>query len=196
MKIIRKENLKEPKFFKFSKYILEHDNIVFDREFIEIGDTVCALIYNKKSRKYVFVKQFRPGMGDDLIELVGGLYNQNSLEDFIREEVLEETGYIPETITLISTTNWVPAYSTEKLHMFYIVVSEKENNGGGLKHENEFVEVIEMSKKEIHSFDFQKYSDAKTLLSLSLTGLISPFKNTPPTGPNLMENPESRVYGC
>lgn len=195
MEIVNREELKDPKFLKLHKYNIVHSNNTFYREFVEIGNAVCALVYNRKNHKYIFVKQFRPGTGIELLELVGGMPNGHTAEECIREEVIEETGYKPEHIELMSVTNWVPAYSTERLHMYYVVVSEKEDNGGGLQHEHEYLEVVEMSKKEILAFDFQKYGDAKTILALSLIGLNKPFQNTY-KNINIMDNPDSREYGC
>jgi ADP-ribose pyrophosphatase len=195
MKVVNKEKLEKVDFLKMFKYNIEHKDKIFYREFIEIGDAVCAVVYNTKTDKYVFVKQYRPGTNKELIELVGGLPNENLTPvQCIRIEVLEETGYMVDTIELMTITNFAPCYSTEKLHMYYITVSEKIETGGGLEHEDEYVEVVEMYKENILDFDFQSNSDAKTMLALSLIGLVGPFKNV--YRKILMENPDLREGGC
>lgn len=195
MRIISEEQLKDPKFLQLSKYTLEHNNSLLDREFLKVGDTVCAVIYNQKTKKYIFVKQFRPGTTTEVIELVGGFPTPNlTKSECIKEEVIDETGYLPDSIDLICSLNWVPAYSDEKLHIFYVVVSEKVGNGGGLLHEGEYVEVIEMSKKDVANFDFENLSDAKTIFALSYINLIKHYFTKPSS--NIMDHPENRVYGC
>jgi ADP-ribose pyrophosphatase len=195
MKIINKEKLEKVDFLKMYKYNIQHKDKIFYREFIEIGEAVCALVYNTKTDKYVFVKQYRPGPNKELIELVGGLPNGNLTPvQCVRIEILEETGYMVDTVELMMISNFAPCYSTEKLYMYYVTVSEKIETGGGLEHEDEYIEVVEMYKNEILDFDFQTNSDAKTMFALSLIGLVGPFKNI--YKKILMDSPNEREGSC
>jgi 8-oxo-dGTP pyrophosphatase MutT (NUDIX family) len=196
MNVISKEKLEKTEFLKLYKYKLEHNGKFFDREFVEIGLAVSALVYNTKTDKYVFVKQYRPGINGFLLEMVGGMPSDILPTQAIYEEVLEETGYVPDTIELMASLNAVPCYSTERLNMYYVTVSKKAGNGGGIEEENEYIEVVELNKKEVMEFDFQNYSDAKTVLGLSLVGLVQPFQSVHRKMNNLMKNPDVREGGC
>lgn len=197
MKIVSKEPIEKLNFLKASRYNLEKDGKIIEREFIEIGDAVCALVYNTKTNKYVFVKQFRPGTGKENIELVGGLPKGDLTPvRCIHEEVVEETGYKVDSIELINVYHAAPSYSNEKLHMYYVTVSEKIGNGGGISEEDEYIEIVEMTKNEIYNFDFQNKSDAKTILALSFLGLYNIYFLKNINKINLMENPDSRWGGC
>jgi ADP-ribose pyrophosphatase len=133
-----------------------------------------------------------------MVELVGGLPNGELTPiQCIYDEVLEETGYIADSIELMLVCNAVPAYSTEKLYLYYVIVSDKRNgNGGGIAEDHEYLEVVEMTKNEILKFDFQNNSDAKTLLALSLFGFVKQFYSSYRKISGLMESPDLREGGC
>lgn len=42
------------------------------RELLVKKDAVAAVVYNTKTKKYIFVSQWRPGSNSELIELVAG----------------------------------------------------------------------------------------------------------------------------
>ncbi|MBK7432031.1 MAG: NUDIX hydrolase [Bacteroidetes bacterium] len=62
---------------------------------MERADSVCAVVFNKETDKYLFVKQFRVGAKKEMIELVAGMVEKDdvSLEDCIIREIAEELGY-------------------------------------------------------------------------------------------------------
>jgi len=174
MVIVDKEKILDGH-LKVFKYFVTENGIVFEREFVDVGDTVCALVYNTITKKYIFVKQFRPGVASsNLIELPGGLVDNYiiDLEDTIKKEIVEEIGYKTDNIEKLISTYFVPGYSSERIHIYYIEVSEKISEGGGVESEDEFIEIVEMTKEEISEFDFENLSDAKTILSLMKLKLI------------------------
>jgi len=125
MKIINKEVLSD-RFLKLHMYNVEHNDSMFEREFIDVGGTVCALVHNIHTDKFVFVKQFRPGTANsDIVELPGGwLENDNPVET-IHNEIIEEVGYLPDKIEKMFDTYFVPGYSSEHITVFYVRVSKK-----------------------------------------------------------------------
>jgi len=106
--------------------------------------------------------------------LPGGLVDNYiiDLEDTIKKEIVEEIGYKTDNIEKLISTYFVPGYSSERIHIYYIEVSEKISEGGGVESEDEFIEIVEMTKEEISEFDFENLSDAKTILSLMKLKLI------------------------
>lgn len=174
MVIVDKEKLLDGH-LKVFKYFVTENGIVFEREFIDVGDTVCALVYNTITKKYIFVKQFRPGVSSsNLVELPGGLVDnyELDLENTIKRELIEEIGYKTDNVYKLISTYIVPGYSSERLHTYYIEVSEKISEGGGVKSEDEFVEIVEMTREDIVEFDFENLSDVKTIMALMKMKLI------------------------
>jgi len=55
MVIVDKEKILDGH-LKVFKYFVTENGIVFEREFVDVGDTVCALVYNTITKKYIFVK--------------------------------------------------------------------------------------------------------------------------------------------
>lgn len=194
MEIISKEKLHEG-FLKLNKYNIKHNGQEFEREFIDVGKTVCALVHNTKTDKFVFVRQFRPGVADvKLIELPGGWVEDDNPMQTIYNEVVEEVGYKPDKVEKIFDTFFVPGYSSEDLGFYYVRVSEKISNGGGLEHEDEFIEIIELSREEVKKLQPEE-TDAKTLMILSTTNLIDRY-NFIVYNNNRMKNPDERFGGC
>lgn len=136
---------------------------IIHREVIDRGDAVAGLIFNKKTKKYIFVKQFRPGAKGDLIEIVAGTMDVigESPEDCMKREVMEEVGYEVDMIIHINTCYCSPGSMTEQLHIYYIEVSEKLENGGGVGDEN--LEIIEVDGKNLSA---HLANDAKTIIAI------------------------------
>lgn len=134
----------------------------FTFEYIIKRPAVGALIYNSLTDKFIFVKQYRPGCGRDIIEIPAGVIEEGqSPIEAIEREVLEETGYKCDKIEFITSGAVSPGYTTETLFLYYIEVSNKIGMGGGLEDENEEIEVIEMTKSQFLDHEFE---DMKTNL--------------------------------
>ena len=62
-----------------------------------------------------------------------------------------------------------PGILNERIHLFvaYVDESSKINEGGGVKHEDEDIELIWISKSEaMHWLEHQQVGDAKTIIAL------------------------------
>lgn len=192
MKIINKEVLSDG-FLKLHKYNVEHNDVVFEREFLDVGVTVCALVHNTMTDKFIFVKQFRPGTANSkLVELPGGWLENNNPVQTIHNEVIEEVGYKPDKIEKMLETFFVPGYSSENLNIYYVTVSEKISEGGGITNEHEYIDIVELSRADILKLK-PSDADAKTLMALSMCNLIKPYYIY---NYNRMSNPEERIGGC
>ena len=123
---------------------------VFDR-----GNAATILPYNLARRTVVLVRQFRlpayvNGYDDLLIEAAAGLLDDASPEDRIRAEAEEEIGYRLHHVHKVFEAFMSPGVVTEKIHFF---VAEYEagmriSDGGGLAHEGEDIEVLELAFDE------------------------------------------------
>lgn len=127
-------------------------------------DSVASLVYDSSKHKYIFTKQFRPGLyteeSQDIIEVVAGtLEKGEDPKECMKREILEEIGYKVDTIDYIGTYYVSPGGTSEKIHLYVSKVSNKVSEGGGLESENEEIDVIEMTKEEVFLFDF---NDMKT----------------------------------
>ena len=126
---------------------------IFSREKIMRPDAVAVLVYNPGKGIVILTKQFRYPIEDrepeNLYEVVAGVVDEGEIpnETAVRE-VSEEVGYnikVGDLHFLFESYNSV-GYSTEKVY-YYIAFVDDENKvslGGGLKSENENIEVVEM----------------------------------------------------
>ncbi len=145
------------------------------RESYDRGNGAAILLYNPKNKTVILTKQFRLPTyinGNDdgmMIECCAGLLDMDNPEDCIRKEVLEETGYKINTVTKVFEAYMSPGAVTEILHYFVgeYNSSMKMEEGGGLDHEQEDIEVLELSFEEAYNmFLTGAIKDAKTILLL------------------------------
>jgi nudix-type nucleoside diphosphatase (YffH/AdpP family) len=147
---------------------------VFDR-----GNAAAILPYNLKRRTVVLVRQFRlptylNGYDGLLVEAAAGLLDDASPEERIRIEAEEETGYRLHHVHKVFEAFMSPGAVTEKIHFF---VAEYEpdmriGNGGGLAHEGEDIEVLELAFDEaLAMIGDGRIADAKTIMLLQHAAL-------------------------
>lgn len=145
------------------------------REVYDRGNGAAILLYNTQHKTVILTRQFRlpsylngnkTGM---MIEICAGLLDQDNPEQCIIRETEEETGYRITKVEKIMETYMSPGAVTEILHLFVGEYNEimKVSEGGGLEHEQENIEVLEMSYNEAYSLIASgEIKDAKTILLL------------------------------
>lgn len=145
------------------------------REVYDRGNGAVILLYNKAQRTVILTRQFRlptfingneSGM---LIEACAGLLDHDNPEDCIKRETEEETGYKVNEVQKIFEAYMSPGSVTEILHFFIAeyAKSMKLNDGGGLDHEEENIEVLEMGVDQAMAMIFSgEIKDAKTIMLL------------------------------
>jgi nudix-type nucleoside diphosphatase (YffH/AdpP family) len=121
------------------------------RETYERDNAAAILPYNLAQRTVILVRQFRlpayiRGHDDLLIEAAAGVLDDASPEDRIRAEAEEETGYRLQHVHKVFEAFMSPGAVTEKLHFFVAEYdpSMRISDGGGLAHEGEDIEVLEL----------------------------------------------------
>ncbi len=152
-------------YFKIEKLTISDGEKTFEREVFERGNAVAALVLDTEKNAFVFVKQFRPASGSELVEVVAGMLDKEgeTPEATIRREIEEEMGYAVDRLELIQDFYSSPGGSSEKIHLFYAEVSHNTGEGGGLADENEAIELVEVPKEKLAAL---KIEDAKSLVGM------------------------------
>ena len=150
------------------------------REAYDRGNGATILLYNKENGTVVLTRQFRlptfvngnaSGM---LIEACAGLLDKDNAEDCIRRETEEETGYKITEVRKIFEAYMSPGSVTEILYFFVAEYarSMKVHDGGGIAHEQEDIEVLEISfGKAMQMIVDGEIKDGKTIMLLQYAKL-------------------------
>jgi nudix-type nucleoside diphosphatase (YffH/AdpP family) len=145
------------------------------REVYDRGNGAAILLYNTKQKTVILTRQFRlptylngneTGM---MIEVCAGLLDEDNPEQCIIRETEEETGYRLTKVTKIMQTYMSPGAVTEILYLFVGEYDEsmKVSDGGGVAHEEENIDVLEMSYDEAYAMiESGEITDAKTIILL------------------------------
>jgi GDP-mannose pyrophosphatase NudK len=157
---------------------------VQQREVYDRGNGATVLLYNKEAGTVILTRQFRlptfvngnsTGM---LIETCAGLLDEDNPEDAILREVEEETGYKVHHVRKIFEAYMSPGSVTEILHFFVAEYdpSMKLNEGGGMEHEQEDIEVLEMPfSAALDKVKSGEICDAKTIMLLQYAQINNLF---------------------
>ena len=152
------------------------------REAYDRGNGAAILLYNPKNNTVILTKQFRiptyiNGNPDGMmIECCAGLLDGNNPEDCVRREVMEETGYHIKNVKKVLETYMSPGAVTEILHLFIAEYdsSMKIEEGGGLEHEQEDIEVLELDFNNAYNMiSSGDIKDAKTIMLLQFAKINS-----------------------
>ncbi|MEP6794705.1 MAG: NUDIX hydrolase [Saprospiraceae bacterium] len=178
--IIREETAFN-EFFHIRKTLVRFEN--FDasmssevtRYSFEKSDAIAVLVYHVSRDEYILVRQFRfplvqHGVDPWFTEIVaGGISEREDEVAAAHREVIEEIGYAPINLEKISFFYVSPGILNERVHLFLAHVDEssKVHEGGGLKHEDEDIELIWIPRVQaMHWLEEQKIGDAKTIIAL------------------------------
>jgi GDP-mannose pyrophosphatase NudK len=146
-----------------------------NREAYDRGNGAVILLYNKENKTIILTRQFRlptfiNGNPDGmLVEACAGLLDQDNPEDCVKRETQEETGYKIKEVTKIFEAYMSPGSVTEMLFFFIAAYdgAMKVHNGGGIEHEQEDIEVLEITfDKAMQMLEEGRIKDAKTIILL------------------------------
>jgi len=145
------------------------------REAYDRGNGATILLYNTDLQKVILTRQFRlptfingneTGM---LVEACAGLLDNENPEDCIKRETEEETGYRVTGVQKVFEAYMSPGSVTELVYFFIAEYSAdmKTGNGGGLKEEEENIEVLEIDfDQALDMINTGAIKDAKTIMLL------------------------------
>ena len=151
-----------------------------NREAYDRGNGATILLYNKENKTVILTRQFRlptflNGNADGLlIEACAGLLDKDNPEDCIKRETEEETGYKISEVRKIFEAYMSPGSVTEILYFFVAeyTKSMKVTDGGGIEHEQEDIEVLEISfDNALTMIKTGEIKDAKTIMLLQYVKL-------------------------
>ncbi len=184
--------MQEPKVKNLEKTLLSDnwyrlDKVIYDiqtkdgnwethtREAYDRGNGATILLYNRKNGTIILTRQFRLPTyinGNEnglMIEACAGLLDKDDPETCIRKEAEEETGYKIKSIEKVFEAYMSPGSVTEILYFFIAEYDEdmKISEGGGLAHEQENIEVLEIPFDEaMQMIKSGEIKDGKTIMLL------------------------------
>ncbi|QBA64502.1 NUDIX domain-containing protein [Muriicola soli] len=150
------------------------------REAYDRGNGAAILLYQADEKKVILTRQFRmptyinanpTGM---MVEVCAGMLDQQDPEKCIIREVEEETGYRVQQVKKVFEAYMSPGAVTEVLHFFIAPYdsSMKVNKGGGVAHETENIEVLEVDFAiALEMINSGVIKDAKTIMLLQYAEL-------------------------
>ena len=150
------------------------------REAYDRGNGATILLYNKEQKTVILTRQFRlpsfvngnsTGM---LIEACAGLLDKDNAEDCIKRETEEETGYKITEVRKIFEAYMSPGSVTELIYFFVAEYSKsmKVHEGGGIEHEQENIEVLEIPVQQaMEMIGNGEIKDGKTIMLLQYVKL-------------------------
>lgn len=148
--------------------VVRHKREVYDR-----GNGATILLYNREKNSVVLTRQFRIATyvngneSGELIEACAGLLDDDTPEDCIRKEAIEETGYQVGKVEKLFAAYMSPGGVTELIHFFAAEYSEamRANSGGGV--EDEAITVLELSfPQALAMVKDGRICDGKTMMLL------------------------------
>ncbi len=151
-----------------------------NREAYDRGNGATILLYSPTQKTVILTRQFRlptfingneSGM---LIEACAGLLDKDHPEDCIKRETEEETGYKISEVRKVFEAYMSPGSVTEMLYFFVAeyAADMKVNTGGGLEHEQEDIEVLEITlDKALQMVAEGEIKDGKTIMLLQYVKL-------------------------
>ena len=150
------------------------------REVYDRGNGATILLYNPHKSTVILTRQFRlptffnGNQSGLLIEACAGFLDQDSPQECIKREAEEETGYRLDKVKRIFEAYMSPASVTEILYFFIAEYCDtmKISEGGGLEHEQEHIEVLELGFDDAYQMiESGEIMDGKTIMLLQYAKL-------------------------
>ena len=132
---------------------------------------IVVMIALTPDNNVVLIKQFRPPMGRDVIELPAGLVERGeSMENAAKRELIEETGWSAGKMEFLAEGPISTGASTEALKAYVCTDLEHVGKTGG--DDSEIIEVIEIPIQKTQEF-LRTAQLNGTLVDLKVFGLVS-----------------------
>lgn len=143
------------------------------REVIDHGDAAVVLVVDRERDVAIMVRQWRAGLAavdkhPMLLEACAGILDPGETpEETARREAEEEVGVRLGEVRSLGSVLPSVGTLTECMHLFVAEVTgaDRVQDGGGVAHEGEEIEVVELPLKELFAMAKNgRIEDAKTLV--------------------------------
>jgi ADP-ribose pyrophosphatase len=149
---------------------------IVDDFFVNVRPEIALILPITSNQEIVFVRQYRHGVGEILLELPAGGFDATyeSPETAAVRELKEETGYITEKIIKLATLYDNPVKDTNRIHLFMaenVIKAEEQKLDITEEIEVVLIPVESVIDKIIQGEISVAGSVAALLLSLNFLGL-------------------------
>lgn len=147
---------------------------ILEREVVDHGFAAAILPIDPIRGTCLLVRQMRmaafmAGHAKPLLEVCAGLLDHDKADVCAKREAMEELGYHVHDLEFVTDAFVSPGAHTEKVAMFVATYSadDKVSAGGGVLHEGEDIDVIEMPLREAYGLIASgEIVDAKSIILL------------------------------
>lgn len=124
--------------------------LVVEVYFVSVRPDIALVLPITEDADIVFVRQYRHGVGEILLELPAGAFDPRQEDSYIaaKRELEEETGYVATHLTKIATLYDNPVKDTNKIHLF---VAEVSPTGEQKLDVTEAIEVVLIPRQEVRA---------------------------------------------
>ncbi|WP_284036004.1 NUDIX hydrolase [Neobacillus sp. 114] len=146
------------------------------REIIKHPGAVAILAVTPEN-KIIMVEQYRKALERTIVEIPAGKLEKGEEPDACaRRELEEETGYVCESLELLTSFFTSPGFADEIVHVYLAKGLTKKEDSAALD-EDEFVNLEELTLEEALQYvKEQKIYDAKTIYAVQYLQLQEALK--------------------
>ena len=110
--------------YKIKKIEKEITGRKFSGEVLEKGDTVAGIVYDTKTKKYIFIEEYKLAANGVTIEIIqGSIEESEKAEQSMKRLVTERTGYKVDNVSFLTSYYVDTIGSDEICFLYYIEVS-------------------------------------------------------------------------
>ncbi|MBS7650851.1 NUDIX hydrolase [Candidatus Bathyarchaeota archaeon] len=141
------------------------DGSLHQREIVEHPGAVAILPVLDDGR-ILLIRQYRHAVGKILLEIPAGtLAKDEDPKECARRELLEETGYMAESITELFSCYLAPGYSSERIHIYQ---ASGLRMVGSRRDADEYIELEPVTVDEVEAMiRNRQIQDAKTIAGVT-----------------------------
>jgi ADP-ribose pyrophosphatase len=182
MDVLEEKTLKTEHIFTGKVISLQVDDVELPngktskREIIKHPGAVAVLAVTNEN-KIVLVEQFRKALERNLVEIPAGKLEKGEEPKACAErELEEETGYVCESLELLTSFYTSPGFADEIVHVYEARGLSKKEDSAALD-EDEFVNLLELTLEEaLRYMSEHKIYDAKTVYAVQYLQLKEALK--------------------
>lgn len=142
--VIESKEIADCRVFKVREDLAQNSDKKGRFYILETPDWVNVIALTRK-REVVLIEQFRHGVGDIILEIPGGMIdNEEPPESAARRELAEETGYTAAEWILLGESRPNPAIQNNRIFHFLAIGAEKTGEPEFDEHESVATKLVEL----------------------------------------------------